>query len=99
MKKQIFNNIVSEKTLKEAYGHHSMLREGYLESCWSAKDIRDLGEKMAKNGCPTRKYFTEVSVFLFGKKTHLRYLTPEQRNEFYYLLEEKYEDSEFFVAE
>ena len=99
MKKQIFNNIVSEKTLKEAYGHHSMLREGYYEDCWSIADINYLCERMDKSGCPAKEYFTEVSLFLFGKRRQLTHLTPEQRNKFYFVLEEKYEDSEFFVAE
>ncbi len=101
MQKQIFKNIVSEKTLKEAYQYHSMLRENYFIGTFvTEKEMRDDFRKMNENGFNYRAPLLQITSEIFGRPSlNLRRLTPEDRNRVSEYIEEKYEESEFYVSE
>ncbi len=97
MKKQIFNNIVSEKTLKEAYGHNSELRDSELAEFTRLKELRTELVTMKKNGFDTTTHLKTILSKIGVKQ--LNRLTPENRDVVSFYMFEKYHDSEFFVAE
>ncbi len=103
MEKQIFKNIVSEETLKEAYAHHSRLREEKLKDWYVTLDqFEDLYYETTQNGFPFRKRLRELNLKILGYSEYnfvWKNTTPDDRTKIYIAIQEEYLNSEFCPQE